>query len=312
MRLYKRKGVYYVTRQSTGGKQIKRSLKTSDKQIAEQQRAKLELDIHEARIFGKEPARSFKELIVTYLEAKQRTRGFSRLQDACKPLLGHFGASDVTQLQETDVEEYIAYRSEFVSDGAINREVGTLSAAFNYVISKCHWRIENPCTKAELPKEPKGRERFLTYEEAKTLLQVAAAPVDQNGRCLSNQYKSPVLRDFIEVALNTGCRKGELLNLKWENIDFSTRLLHLEQTKSGEWQIVPIKEEARQVLVWRMRLRDEVCHDTPWVFFHITQCRNTEVGDRIKDVKRVMRTACRKTGLTGALFIPFAIPVSLG
>jgi len=110
MRLYKRGGVYYVTYQSTGGKQVKRSLKTHDKQIAKQQRAKLELDIHEARIFGKEPARSFKELIVTYLEAKQRTRGFSRLQDACKPLLQFFGDCDVTQLQETDVEEYIAYR----------------------------------------------------------------------------------------------------------------------------------------------------------------------------------------------------------
>ena len=182
MRLYKRKGVYYLTRQTTGGKQIKRSLKTSDKQIAEQQRAKLELDIHEARIFGKEPARSFKELIVTYLEARRKTRGFSRLQDACKPLLQFFGDCDVTQLQETDVEEYIAYRSEFVSGGTINREVGTLSAAFNHAISKGHWRIENPCTKAEIPKEPKGRVRFLTYEEAKTLLQVAGVPVDQQGR----------------------------------------------------------------------------------------------------------------------------------
>ena len=297
MRLYKRKGVYYVTYQSTGGKQIKRSLKTRNKQIAEQQRAKLELDIHEARIFGKEPARSFKELIVTYLEAKQKTRGFSRLQDACKPLLGHFGDSDVTQLQESDVEGYIAYRSKFVSDGTINREVGTLSAAFNHVISKCHWRIENPCTKAELPKEPKGRVRFLTYEEAKTLLRVSAVPVDQNGKSLSNQYKSPVLRDFIELALNTGCRKGELLNLKWENIDFSTRLLHLEQTKSGEWQTVPINEDARQVLVQRMRLRDEICPDTPWVFFHMVPTVNTKAGDRVKDVKKSFNTACRRLGI---------------
>ena len=143
MRLYKREGVYYVTYQSTGGRQVKRSLKTRDKQIAEQQRAKLELDIHEARIFGKEPARSFKELIANYLEAKQKLKGITRLQYACKPLLGYFGNADVTQLKETHVEQYIAYRSEFVSDGTIKREVGTLSAAFNHVISKCHWRIEN-------------------------------------------------------------------------------------------------------------------------------------------------------------------------
>jgi len=187
--------------------------------------------------------------------------------------------------------------SESATDGTIKREVDTLSAAFNHAISKGHWRIENPCTKAEQSKEPKGRERFLTYEEAKTLLQVAAVPVDQNGRCLSNQYKSPVLRDFIELALNTGCRKGELLNLKWENIDFSTRLLHLEQTKSGEWQTVPINEDARQVLVQRMRLRDEICPDTPWVFFHMVPTVNTKAGDRVKDVKKSFNTACRRLGI---------------
>ena len=297
MRLYKREGVYYVTYQSTGGRQVKRSLKTRDKQIAEQQRAKLELDIHKARIFGKEPARSFKELMVNYLEAKQKTRGFSRLQDACKPLLGYFGDSDVTQLQETHVEKYIAYRSEFVSDGTIKREVGTLSAAFNHAIGKRHWRIENPCTKAELPKEPKGRVRFLTYEEAKTLLQVSGSPVDEQGRCLSDQYKSPVLRDFIELALNTGCRKGELLHLKWGDVDFTTRLIRLEDTKSGEWQTVPINEEARQLLVQRMRLRDEVCPETPWVFFHTRGASRTKIGDRVTDVKTSFNTACRRAGI---------------
>ena len=47
MRLYKRKGIYQVTNQSRGGKQVRRSLKTRDKRIAEQRAAKLELTIHE-------------------------------------------------------------------------------------------------------------------------------------------------------------------------------------------------------------------------------------------------------------------------
>ena len=297
MRLYKRNGVYHVSYQSTGGKQVRRSFKTKDKQIAEQRRAKLELDLHETRLFGKEPARSFKELIANYLEAKQLTTGFDRLQHACKPLLGYFDNTDVTQLKETHVEQYIASRSKSVTDGTIKRELGTLSAAFNHAIQKHHWRIENPCSKAEAPKAPKGRVRFLTYEEAKTLLEVAGDPVDNEGRALSNQYKSPVLRDFIELALNTGCRKGELLNLKWENISFSTRLICLEETKSGEWQTVPINEDARRVLVRRMRLRDKVCPETPWVFFHLTPALNTKVGDRVKEVRRSFSTACRRAGI---------------
>ena len=50
MRLYKRHGVYHVTYQSRGGKQVRRSLKTSEKRIAEQRAAKLELTIHEAQL----------------------------------------------------------------------------------------------------------------------------------------------------------------------------------------------------------------------------------------------------------------------
>jgi len=297
MRLYKRKGIYQVTYQSTGGKQVRRSLKTRDKRIAEQRAAKLELTIHEVQLFGKEPARSFKELIVNYLEAKQSTRGFRRLQYACKPLVEYFGDSDVTQLNEIQVEQYVSWRSQSLSDGTIKREVGTLSAAFNHAIEKHNWRIENPCRKAERPKEPKGRVRYLTHVEAQRLLQAAESPVNVEGMALTSQYKSPVLRDFIELALNTGCRKGELLNLKWENIDFSTRLLHLEETKSGEWQTVPINEEARKVLVRRMRLRDENCPNTPWVFFHLTSALNTNVGDRVKNVRKAFSTACRRAGI---------------
>ena len=40
----------------------------------------------------------------------------------------------------------------------------------------------------------------------------------------------------------------------------------------------------------------------PWVFLHIEKCRNTEVGDRIKDVKTAVRSACKRAGVTGVTF----------
>ena len=188
----------------------------------------------------------------------------------------------MTQLNESHVEQYITWRSQFVADGTLKREVGALSAAFNHVIKKQKWRIENPCLKAEIPKEPKGRVRYLTRPEAKRLLQAA---------------ELPYLADFIELALNTGCRKGELLNLKWENIDFSTRLIYLDQTKSGDWQTVPINEEARQVLVRRMRLREQICPNSRWVFFHRVPALNSKVGDRVKNIRKSFKSACNRAGI---------------
>ena len=216
---------------------------------------------------------------------------------ACKPLLEYFGESDVTQLKEIHVEQYIAWRFRSVTDGTVKREVGTLSAAFNQAIRKHHWRLENPCRKAETPKEPKGRVRYLTHSEAQRLLQAAASPVNTSGKPLTGQYRSPVLPDFIELALNTGCRKQELLSLKWSAVDFSTRLIYLDKTKSGEWQTVPINEAARQVLARRIQLRNAVCSDAPWLFFHTSPALHSKVGDRVKDVKKAFSTACRRAGI---------------
>ena len=297
MQLYKRNGVYQVTYQSTGGKQVRRSLKTRDKRIAEQKKAKLVITVHEAQLFGKEPAHSFKEVVVNYLEAKQSTPGFERLQYACRPLVDYFDNADVTRLTEADVEGYINWRSKSVADGTVKREFGVLSAAFNHVIRKHHWQIQNPCLKAQRPKEPKGRVRYLTHNEARTLLEAVESPLDASGKPATGRHKSPVLRDFIELALNTGCRKGELLNLKWEHVDFSTRLIYLDQTKSGEWQTVPINEAARQVLAQRMRLRTDLCPQTPWVFFHLRPARNTQVGDRVQEVRQAFSAACARVGI---------------
>ena len=60
--------------------------------------------------------------------------------------------------------------------------------------------------------------------------------------------------------------------------------------------------KARAVLIRRASVRSECCPSTPWVFFHIEKCRNTEVGDRIKDVKTAVRSACKRAGLTGVTF----------
>ena len=46
-----------------------------------------------------------------------------------------------------------------------------------------------------------------------------------------------------------------------------------------------------------MRLRDEICPDTPWVFFHMVPTVNTKTGDRVKDVKKSFNTACRRLGI---------------
>jgi len=292
MQLYKRNGIYQVSFQTQERCQVRRSLKTRDKKIAAERAAKLELDLHEAALFGKEPARSFEDLLANYLEAKTRTKGFSRLQIGARHLFDFFGECNLTSLRPSRVEDYVRARSQTVKDGTIRREVGVLSAAFNYAIQKRGWKVTNPCIAADVPSDPKGIVRFISREEARRLVQAARRPTHD-----SVFSQSPILADFIELALNTGCRKQELLGLKWSDVDLSTRLLRLNETKAGEWQTVPINEEARQVILRRQKRRDEVCPDSPYVFFHEVKRGDVEMGGRVQDLKNSFKAACKHAGI---------------
>ena len=297
MQLNKRNGIYYVSYQSSPGRQTRRSLGTRNKQIAKQLMAKLELEMHEELVFGKEPKRYFKDMLAKYLEAKQQTRGFERIQHAARPLVAFFGDCDASRMKEVDVEKYCSHRGKQVKAETVRREIGVLSAAFNHAVTKLRWGLKNPCKDAAKPKKPKGRVRWITHPEASRLIAAARRKVNCHGKPLPAEACSTVLADFIELALNTGCRKGELLSLKWEDVDLSTRLLKLQETKSGEWQTVPINEQARQILVGRLRHREAVCPATPFVFFHERQRHGVSVGDQVKDVKASFASACKRAGI---------------
>ena len=100
------------------------------------------------------------------------------------------------------------------------------------------------------------------------------------------------LPDFIRLALNTGMRRGEMLNLEWARVDFSANLIHLAgiNTKSGKRRSIPLNQTARTALIRRAAFRASHCPASPWVF-----C--TKEGARIASVRRSFDTACRRAGI---------------
>lgn len=59
-----------------------------------------------------------------------------------------------------------------------------------------------------------------------------------------NQY----LYFIVVLALSTGARKGEILNLKWENISFERQVITLEETKNGERRVLPLQGYAYDLM----------------------------------------------------------------
>ncbi len=71
-------------------------------------------------------------------------------------------------------------------------------------------------------KEPSGRKRILSPEEETRLLDA-----------VRTGHKAKHLEPIIITALNTGMRKGEILNFKWPKVDFRNRNITVEDTKNG-------------------------------------------------------------------------------
>lgn len=92
----------------------------------------------------------------------------------------------------------------------------------------------NPAKKVKLLKGEKRRVRFISQEEAKTLL----------SNCARH------LKPIVTVVLNTGMRKGEILTLKWNQVDFEQGIISLTEanTKNSEPRYIPMNETVRATL----------------------------------------------------------------
>lgn len=283
---YRRKGspFWWVKFTDASGKPTYRSTGTTDLEEAKALEAKWRHEAHQLRRWGIEPEHTFDEMMHAFITAKQdEWRAVDRVVIACRHLQKQFSKMTAEKMRRADVANYIqARKADGVSPSTINRELDLLSAAFNFVCKTLEWNVRNPVTGMSL-KEPQGRLRWITREEAERLI----AEASREAR------KSPHLADFIRLALNTGCRKNELLKLSWDRVDLKTGHIRLEgeNTKNGKRRIVPLSAIARSALENRASFRAEHCPKSPWVFSH----RN---GERVQFLQNGFESACKRAEIS--------------
>jgi integrase len=112
----------------------------------------------------------------------------------------------------------------------VNRYVASLSSLFSYAVRDLRWINESPCRNLMKLKETPGRDRVLSEEEIARLL------------IASKESKSPYLYCIVLIAITTGARQGEILNLEWKDIDFKNKIAFLKETKNGKPRSIPLVE----------------------------------------------------------------------
>ncbi len=123
-----------------------------------------------------------------------------------------------------------------MAPATVKLHLETLSAMFKYARRELRWCTHNPCADVRRPRPAEGRVRFLLDHERAALLEATAASPEKR------------LHPLVVLALSTGARAGELLNLKWRDVDLERGVAVLHKTKNGERRALSIKGGARTLL----------------------------------------------------------------
>ena len=156
------------------------------------------------------------------------------------------------------------------SPATANRYLAALSRAFTFAVREWHWIHDNPLRRVSKEPEAPGRVRFLSTDERARLL-VA---------CRSSSMRE--LELIVMLALTTGMRRGEILGLRWGDLDRARGLIVLHKTKNRERRSVPIDSAVRPLLDRHASVRRL---DTDLVFPHpIDQAKALPIDDAFQEV----------------------------
>ena len=157
------------------------------------------------------------------------------------------------RLRELQAESFASLRIEEVSVDAIRalkarelargcsgatvaRKLSILSAFFSYAAYEWGLPVENPVRFVRKPPASRPRVRRLSKDEETLLLKSC------------RQSGTPYLAEAVELAIETGMRRGELLAITWQDVDRDRRLITLKDTKNGHPRFVPLTHRATILL----------------------------------------------------------------
>jgi len=274
--IYKRGNVYWIRYAGLDGRIVYESSGSDKFREAEALLVKRRQSIKE----GKQPEplkkignHTFNELVAEYIKWAERQRSFRSKQGFLKQLSEAFGNIPLRRFNTMLLEQYQTERLNRGNKPAtINRHIATIKHMFTKAVD---WNMVEEETlkrikRVKLLPENNRRLRYLSREECQALIDACKG----------------VTKAIVTTALNTGMRKGEILGLKWDQVDIKHGFLLIDRTKNGERREIPINQTLRETLQAIPRRLD-----IPYVFF------DPATGKPYQDIKRSFGTALRRAGI---------------
>jgi integrase len=218
---------------------------------------------------------TFKELFDRYIEdyAKLHTKSWQHdIEDVHRNLSGWF----TRRISSISTEEVRKLHATFGSNRGIygaNRLLDRINAIYNKGI-EWGWDGKNPTVGVKKFKM-KSRDRFLTANEMPCLF---AALAEEDNR---------IARDYILMSLLTGARKGNVLAMRWKDIDFHSKTWRIPETKNGEPLTVPLMAQAIEILQERKKANAKAGNGNSEFVFS-----GTGIAGHLADPKKAWKRIC--------------------
>jgi integrase len=202
---------------------------------------------------------TFRELVEAYIVNHLREESLNPVRaerDTRLMVKKRFGSWLDRPVDEIDVEDVLAIkRACGKGKYAVRAHVEFVRRLFNWAAGKLDgkinfWDVENPAEDISVPKKEK-RKRYLQPEELARYF----------AELEKEEHK--VLRDVLILLLATGARKGNVFEMRWQDVSFELKKWHVPMSKSGEGYDVQLQPAALKVLE---RRRHEIAAPEPFVF----------------------------------------------
>ena len=146
-------------------------------------------------------------------------------------------ASSVSELKTQDFATYRDDRLKTIKPVTLKRQLAVIHNLFE--IARHEWGIaigDNPLDKLRFKAQATKRERRLKDGE---LVRIVAD---------ASKRKNPLVLPIILFAIETGMRRGEILAMRWRDVDFGSGCLLIPETKNGYPREIPLTDKAWEII----------------------------------------------------------------
>lgn len=234
MSLYKRKdSPNWWVKLTVSNRSVSESTGTADKRQAKEYHDKRKAELWEQQRLGVKPRRKWEEAVLRYLNEEVNKKSINDEKMHLRWLQPRLEGLDLTEITR-DVVDGLMQESQRagVSSATTNRRIQVLRAILRRAHLEWEWLDRLP--RFRLLKEPQGRVRYLTREEATRLM----VELPEH------------LRAMVRFSLATGWRRSNVTGLRWSHVDLERGMAWVDATEAKGKRAIPapLNTEALQVI----------------------------------------------------------------